>query len=86
MHLYHWQIIFSKIEKYYPKTGNYISLSIIQILEKNGDYESPWEFIKMREYVSVKTVWEYQNKLKKSEKKFGSLKYFSYISIVIEWG
>ena len=24
--------------------------------------------------------------IKKSEKKFGSLKYFSYISIVIEWG
>jgi hypothetical protein len=23
--------------------------------------------------------------MKKSEKKFGSLKYFSYISIVIEW-
>jgi len=56
---------FSEIEKYYPKTGNYISLSIIQELEKKGDFESAWEFIKMREYVSVKTVWEYQNKLKK---------------------
>lgn len=55
----------SKIEKYYPKTSNHISLSIIQLLEENGDYESAWEFIKMREYVSVKTVWEYQNKLKK---------------------
>jgi len=56
---------FSKIEKHYPKTGNYISLSIIQILENNGDYDSAWEFIKMREYVSVKTIWDYENKLKK---------------------
>lgn len=56
---------FSKIEKHYPKTGDYISFSIIQVLENNGDYESAWEFIKMREYVSVKTIWEYQNKIKK---------------------
>jgi hypothetical protein len=56
---------FSKIEKYYPKAGGYISLSIIQLLEKNGDYDSSWEFIKMRDYVSVNTLWVYQNKLKK---------------------
>ncbi|MFE3849422.1 hypothetical protein ACFX5D_15800 [Flavobacterium sp. LB3P45] len=56
---------FSKIEKYYPKTGNYISLSIIQVFEKNEDFESAWGFINKRGYVSLKTVWEYQNKLKR---------------------
>lgn len=54
---------FSKIEKFYPKTGNYISLSIIQFLEKEGDYESAWEFINKRENISVRTVWEYQKYL-----------------------
>jgi len=56
---------FDNLEKYYPKTGNYTSLSIIDEFEKQSDYESAWKFLKRREYISVQTVWKYEQKLKR---------------------
>jgi hypothetical protein len=56
---------FDNLEKYYPKTGNYTSLSIIDEFEKQSDYDSAWKFLKRREYISVQTVWQYEQKLKR---------------------
>ncbi|MDP1744342.1 MAG: hypothetical protein Q8L90_02120 [Bacteroidota bacterium] len=56
---------FDNLEKYYPKTGNYTSLSIIDEFEKQSDYNSAWKFLKRREYISVQTVWKYEQKLKR---------------------
>lgn len=56
---------FGNLEKYYPKTGNYTSLSIIDEFEKKSDYDSAWKFQKLRDYISVQTVWMYEQKLKR---------------------
>jgi hypothetical protein len=57
---------FDNLEKYYPKTGNYTSLSIIEEFEKQSDFESAWKFLKRRDYISVLTVWKYEQILKRS--------------------
>ena len=56
---------FDNLEKYYPKTGNYTSLSIIDEFEKQSDYDSVWKFLRRREYISVQTIWKYEQKLKR---------------------
>lgn len=55
---------FSKIKKYYSKAGKYISGPIIKEHEKRGDYEKAWNLIYKHDFISVKTIWEYQQKLK----------------------
>jgi hypothetical protein len=56
---------YSNIEKYYPKTSNYTSLSIIEEFRKNADFINAWRFTCKREFVSVQTIWEYERKLNK---------------------
>ena len=55
---------FADLEIYYPKSRNYTSLAIIEEYEKLSDYDNAWKFLKLREYISVQTVWEYEQKLK----------------------
>ena len=54
---------FDNLEKYYPKTRNYTSLSIIDEFEKLSDFESAWSFQQRRDYISVQTVWKYEQRI-----------------------
>jgi hypothetical protein len=54
---------FEKLEKYYPKTANYTSLLIIEEFEKKGDFETAWLFVQKREFISVQTIWKYEQKV-----------------------
>lgn len=54
---------FENLEKYYPKTENYTSLTIIDEFEKQSDYDGAWKLLKRREYISVQTVWRFEQKL-----------------------
>jgi hypothetical protein len=53
---------FKELEKYYPKTANYTSLSIIEEFEKKSDFISAWVFIEKSDFISIQTVWKYQQK------------------------
>ena len=57
---------FQNLEKYYPKTGNYTSLQIIEEFEKHGDYSNAWEFTCKREFIDLLTVWNFEKKIGKS--------------------
>jgi len=54
---------FQNLEKYYPKTGNYTSIKIIDEFEKRGDFANAWEFTSKREYIDLLTVWDYEKKI-----------------------
>jgi hypothetical protein len=56
---------FEELEKNYPKTANYTSLSIIEEFEKKGEFETAWVFTQKREFISVQTIWKYQQKIGK---------------------
>ena len=56
---------FEQLETFYPKTANYTTLSIIEQFEKRGDFTNAWIFTQKREFISVQTVWEYEQKINK---------------------
>lgn len=55
----------NQLKKYYPKTANYTLLAIIKELEITGDFASAWNYIKKGEYISIQTLWKYEQKLNK---------------------
>ncbi|WP_026451436.1 hypothetical protein [Aequorivita capsosiphonis] len=49
--------------KYYPITKSYGQSAIIEQLESADNYEKSWELINQNEYISIKTILEYEQKL-----------------------
>lgn len=54
---------FENIKKYYPKVGGYISEKIIEEYENKKDYEKAWFYLRENKYISVTSVWDYEQKL-----------------------
>ncbi|MCZ4318406.1 hypothetical protein O4H26_05330 [Aequorivita viscosa] len=48
---------------YYPKTKSYGQSAVIKQLESANDYEKSWELINQKEYISIDTILEYEEKL-----------------------
>lgn len=57
---------FKNLEENYPKIGGYTSWSLIDELEHKQDHNRAWELTKTQEYVSIQSVWKYQQKINAS--------------------
>lgn len=51
------------LANYYPKTKSYGQSAVIKQLESANDYEKSWELINQKEYISIDTILEYEEKL-----------------------
>lgn len=48
---------------YYPKTKSYGQSAVIKQLESANNYEKSWKLVNQKEYISIDTILEYEEKL-----------------------